>query len=266
MANPAPALQLNNVTKVFRAKMRLPDNLISTSTEVVALRQVSFHVGQGEIVGLIGANGAGKTTLLKTMSGALTPSSGEVTSLSKPKLISGKGLRLPNLSISENVRLVLAAHGRTSREAKKEARELLELAELDDHSPLPYRTLSTGSRRRLDFFLAMVSEPGILLLDEVLALADRRFQRNAADILRSRMEGAQCAVISSNSMKTITQSCSRAILLQDGKLVFDGSVKDAVAHYEEQKRLTALRYKHAQKPEHRGWRPSQPVPSPTSAD
>jgi len=173
------ALLLKDVSKVFKARKRYPGKLFSTPTEVVGLRNVNLRVGRGEAVGLIGENGSGKTTLLKIMSGALTPSSGKVMAPFKPRLISLSGLQLPNLSVLENTELMLRAHGRDAREATREALELIELAELGEKTYLPYNTLSTGMRARLGFFLATINQPEVLLMDEMLSVADGRFRAKA---------------------------------------------------------------------------------------
>jgi ABC-type polysaccharide/polyol phosphate transport system ATPase subunit len=171
------------------------------------------------------------------MSGALTPTSGKVMAPFRPRLISLNGLQLPNLSVLENTELMLRAHGRGPKEARAEAFDLIALAELTDKTYLPYNTLSTGMRARLGFFLATINQPEILLMDEMLSVADKRFQDTAARILNTMISSAQGVVISSHSMKTIIANCSRAIVLSGGQKIFDGSVEEAVAHYKEMKRL-----------------------------
>lgn len=235
MANDSPALLIEDVTKIFKARKRDPRKLFSNRTEVVALHDVSIRVAHGETVGLIGENGSGKTTLLKIMSGALNPTSGKVLAPFRPRLISLSGLQLPNLTVLENTVLMLRAHERTAKEATEEALELIAEAELGEKTYLPYNTLSTGMRARLGFFLATINQPEVLLMDEMLSVADKRFQEKAQRIIRTMVKRAHAVVISSHSMNTITNNCSRAVVLHKGKAVFVGPSDDAVAFYSEVK-------------------------------
>jgi teichoic acid transport system ATP-binding protein len=225
------ALLLKDVSKVFKARKRYPGKLFSTPTEVVGLKDVNLRIGRGESVGLIGENGSGKTTLLKIMSGALTPSSGKVMAPFRPRLISLSGLQLPNLSVLENTELMLRAHGRDAKQATREALELIEIAELEEKTYLPYNTLSTGMRARLGFYLATINQPEVLLMDEMLSVADGRFRATAHNIFRSMMERAHAVVVASHSMTTITENCTRTIVMHRGKSVFDGPSKEAVDFY-----------------------------------
>ena len=231
MTDTSAALLLKDVSKVFRARKRYPGKLFSTPTEVVGLKNVNLRVGRGEAVGLIGENGSGKTTLLKVMSGALMPSSGKVMAPFRPRLISLSGLQLPNLSVLENTELMLRAHGRDAREATQEALELIELAELEEKTYLPYNTLSTGMRARLGFYLATINQPEVLLMDEMLSVADGRFKETARQILHTMIQRAHGVVIASHSMSTIVDNCTRTIVLHKGESVFDGPSKDAVDFY-----------------------------------
>ena len=231
MTDASAALILKDVSKVFKARKRYPGKLFSTATEVVGLKNVNLRVGRGEVVGVIGANGAGKTTLLKIMSGVLTPSSGKVMAPFKPRLISLSGLQLPNLSVLENTELMLRAHGRNAREATQEALELIKLAELEEKTYLPYSTLSTGTRARLSFYLATINQPEVLLMDEVLSVADDRFRATAEKIMQATMQQAHGVIIASHSMTTIANLCSRAIVMSAGEAVFEGPSREAIKFY-----------------------------------
>lgn len=231
MTDSSTALLLKDVSKVFKARKRYPGKLFSTPTEVVGLRNVNLRVGRGEAVGLIGDNGSGKTTLLKIMSGALIPSSGRVMAPFRPRLISLHGLQLPNLSVLENTELMLRAHGRDARAANREALELIALAELEEKTYLPYNTLSTGMRARLGFFLATINQPEVLLLDEILSVADSRFQQTAKKILRARIQRAHAVVIASHSMRTIREHCDTAIVMDKGNVVFEGPIGEAIGFF-----------------------------------
>ena len=231
MTDSPTALLIRDVSKIFKARKRYAGRLFSTPIEVTALRNVSIRVGRGEAVGLIGENGSGKTTLLKIMSGALIPTSGKVMAPFKPRLISLRGLQLPNLSLLENTELMLRAHGRTSREATHEALELIELAELAEKTYLPYYTLSTGMRARLGFYLATINQPEVLLMDEMLSVTDRRFQESAQARLRHMIGNAQGVVIASHSQKVISTICDRVVVLKNGEIVFESGPDEALDYY-----------------------------------
>lgn len=235
MADHTDALVVENATKIYTARKRYPGKIFSAASEVVGVRNVNLRVAHGESVGLIGENGSGKTTLLKLMSGALSPTYGKVMAPFRPRLISLAGLQLPNLSVLENTELMLRAHGRSAKEAGAEALDLIELAELGDKTHLPYNTLSTGMRARIGFFLATINQPEVLLMDEMLSVADKRFQEKAQQIIQAMMQRAHGVVISSHSMSTITDNCARSVVLHKGRVVFDGPSPDAVSFYSEVK-------------------------------
>ena len=238
MTDASAALLLKDVSKVFKTRKRYPGKLFSTPTEVVGLKNVNLRVGRGEAVGLIGENGSGKTTLLKVMSGALTPSSGKIMAPFRPRLISLSGLQLPNLSVLENTELMLRAHGRRAKEATTEALELIEEAELKEKTYLPYSTLSTGMRARLGFFLATINHPEVLLMDEMLSVADKNFQQSAKTRLRAMIKNAQGVVIASHSRKVISTMCDRAVVLRHGEVAFEGRPDEASSFYDSLARIS----------------------------
>jgi ABC-type polysaccharide/polyol phosphate transport system ATPase subunit len=232
MTETPPVLLLEDLTKVFKVRQRRPGKLFSTRTEIVGVNNVSLRIERGEVVGLLGENGSGKSTLLKLMSGALAPTSGKVMAPFRPRLISLNGLQLPNLSVLENAELMLRAHGRGAKEARAEAFDLIAVAELTQKAFLPYNTLSTGMKARLGFFLATINQPEIVLMDELLSVADSRFRGLAEAMFRSTSQEAHAAVVSSHSMTTIMKMCTRAVVLEKGTKVFDGDVSGAIAAYE----------------------------------
>ena len=235
MSSSGSALVVKDVSKIFKVRKRYPGKLFSTPTEVLGIHNINLRVGPGDVVGLIGANGSGKSTLLKIMSGALQPTSGKVMAPFRPRLISLTGLRLPNLSVLENTELMLRAHGRGKDETRLEALELIDQADLSDKTFLPYDTLSTGMKARLGFFLATINQPEILLMDEMLSVADKRFQDKARNIISTMMTKAQGVVIASHSHRTIEENCNTSIVLHKGSVVFSGATSDALDFYSEVK-------------------------------
>ena len=231
MFDSGSTLIVKDVTKIFKARKRYPGKLFSTPTEVLGLHDISLRVSPGEVVGLIGANGSGKTTLLKIMSGALRPTTGKVMAAYRPRLISLTGLQLPNLSVLENTELMLRAHGHGKDETRLKALELIDEAELIEKAYLPYNTLSTGMRARLGFFLSTINQPEILLMDEMLSVADKGFQEKARTIISSMMSKARGVVMSSHSMDIIRENCHTTVVLDRGVVAFIGSPEEAFQEY-----------------------------------
>ena len=244
MSDSGSALLVKDVTKIFSTRTRYPGKFFSARTDVLGLHNINLRISPGEIVGLIGGNGSGKTTLLKVMSGALQATSGKVMSAYRPRLISLSGLQLPNLSVLENTELMLRAHGRGKTESRSEALDLIELAELGDKTYLPYNTLSTGMRARLGFFLATINQPEILLMDELLSVADSKFQELSHEIINTMIASAKAVVIASHSMQTISTVCNSAVVMDRGTVAFQGTPSSAIAFYESEVLDSPSRMRH----------------------
>lgn len=232
MANPQPtAVLVSEVSKTYQTFTRSPGQMFPRPTKVLALRNVSFSIARGDTVGLLGHNGSGKSTLLRILAGVLAPSKGAVTAEQPPRLLGLGGLQLPDLSLLENAQLMLRAHGHTATEAKNLAQTLVSDAGLEEKASLPYKTLSTGMKARFSFVLTIVNQPKILLLDEMLSVGDEQLQK----IYRNWVDGLKAAtrtvVIASHNMSTIEAMCSRAIVIVDGEVGFDGPVGQAISFH-----------------------------------
>jgi ABC-type polysaccharide/polyol phosphate transport system ATPase subunit len=126
---------------------------------------------------------------------------------------------------------MLRAHGRGYAEARLEALDLIALAELTDKTYLPYNSLSTGMRARLGFFLATINQPEILLMDEMLSVADTKFKARAEETVSRLMSRAHAVVMASHSASTIRETCHAAVVLEKGSVIFSGSPADALDLY-----------------------------------
>ncbi|CAA9356505.1 MAG: ABC transporter, ATP-binding protein [uncultured Nocardioidaceae bacterium] len=198
-----------------------------------ALRDVSFEVQQGQVVGLVGANGAGKSTLLKVLSRITEPSSGRALVRGRvgSLLEVGTGFH-PELTGRENIYLNGAILGMRRHEIDRRMDEIVAFAEVDRFLSTPVKHYSDGMYLRLAFAVAAHLEPDILLVDEVLAVGDARFQRKClgkiSDI--ADRDGRTVLVVSHN-MGAIQRLCERSLLLEGGRLVKAGPTRDIVAHY-----------------------------------
>ena len=222
------AVAVSKVSKTYRTTVRLPGRLIPQSSEVSALRNVSFTIWQGDTVGLLGRNGSGKSTLLQVLAGVLAPTVGEVFVEQRPRLLGLRGLNLPDLSLLENAELILRANGYSAKESKTFARDLVRDADLTEKAFMPYKTLSTGMKARLSFLLTIVNNPRILLIDEMLSVGDQLLDNAYQSWIDALQASDRSVVIASHNMSTIKRMCSRAIVLVRGEIGFEGPVEDAI--------------------------------------
>ena len=201
--------------------------------EFWALKNVSFEVKQGEVLGIIGRNGAGKSTLLKILSHITEPTEGRV--LLRGRIASllevGTGFH-PELTGRENIFLNGAILGMTEREIRKKFDEIVAFAEVEKFLDTPVKHFSSGMYVRLAFAVAAHLEPEILVVDEVLAVGDAEFQKKCLGKMGevSRQEGRTVLFVSHN-LAAIAELTDRALLLTSGSVAVDGTVADALSTY-----------------------------------
>ena len=201
-------------------------------SEFWALKDVSFSVALGEIVGIIGSNGAGKSTLLKILSRVTQPSTGEIRIRGRVAslLEVGSGFH-PELTGRENIYLNAAILGMSKAEAESKFDEIVAFAEVDKFLDTPVKRYSSGMYVRLAFAVAAHLEPEVLIVDEVLAVGDHEFQKKCLGKMDSVARAGRTVLFVSHSMESVTRLCSRAILLEDGRIGRDGGANDVVRAY-----------------------------------
>ena len=229
-------IDVDNVSMEFKKPQEKVDNLkeycikwvkreLKPKTKFKALDNVSFSVHKGERVGIIGFNGAGKSTILKILSGVLKPTAGEIHTYGTvaPLLELGAGFD-HNYSGRENVFLngAILGYSRDFLESKYD--EILEFSELEDFIDIPIKNYSSGMIAKLGFSVATIVEPDVLILDEVLSVGDVKFQKKSGDKLKSMMGSGVTVLLVSHATDNIRELCTRAIWLDQGKLVMDGDV------------------------------------------
>jgi lipopolysaccharide transport system ATP-binding protein len=202
-------------------------------SEFWALRNVSFVVGHGETVGLIGHNGAGKTTLLKLINGLIKPSTGRIAVHGSVRaLIALDAGFNPVLTGRENVKVASAVLGMSQREAAQRLEEIVEFAEIDEFIDAPIRTYSSGMLARLGFSIAVHTRPDILLVDEVLAVGDLNFAIKCyRKINEFRNNGGSIVLVSHNAY-TIRSNCDRVVWIEHGGVQQIGATEDVCDAYE----------------------------------
>jgi lipopolysaccharide transport system ATP-binding protein len=223
------------VERIVRAPGRLMRGQRVRSTtieEFWALRDVSFDIQQGEVVGIIGRNGAGKSTLLKILSRITEPTEGRVRLRGRVAslLEVGTGFH-PELTGRENVFLNGAILGMGRQEIRRKFDEIVAFADIEKFLDTPVKRYSSGMYVRLAFAVAAHLEPEILIIDEVLAVGDAAFQKKCLGKMGEVAKGGRTVLFVSHNMATLTALCTRAVMLRGGQKVTDGPVEQVVQHY-----------------------------------
>src|SRR5512140_514392 len=202
--------------------------------EFWALRHVTFAVAAGESVGLIGHNGSGKSTLLKMAAGVLRPKEGtvRVDGRISPMIELAAGFD-PDLTGRDNIFLNGALMGHSRKEMAGKLDRIIEFSELGDFIDQPAKNYSSGMYARLGFAIAADVDPEILIIDEILAVGDERFQAKCMERIRAIRAGGCTIVYVSHAMDSVRELCDRVIVLHHGALVFDGPPGPAIERYRE---------------------------------
>jgi lipopolysaccharide transport system ATP-binding protein len=200
--------------------------------EIWALRDVSFDVAEGEVLGVIGRNGAGKSTLLKVLTRITTPTSGRASIRGRVSslLEVGTGFH-PELTGRENVFLNGAVLGMKRREIVRKLPDIMEFSGIEQFMDTPVKRYSSGMYVRLAFSVAAHLEPEIMLVDEVLAVGDAEFQRRCLGRMEEIGGTGRTVLFVSHNMQAVAQLCDRVILMDGGEVVLDGPSTEVVAHY-----------------------------------
>lgn len=239
-----PAVKVDNVSVLFNLNKEKVDNLkeyfiklITRKlhfTEFWALQDISFTIEKGERMGVLGFNGAGKSTLLKVIAGVLKPTKGSVSvsGVIAPMLELGAGFDM-NYSGKENIFLYGATMGYSRKFIEKKYDEIVAFSELADFIDVPVKNYSSGMRARLGFAIATAVEPEVLILDEVLSVGDAKFRQKSEAKIRSMFDKGVTVLFVSHSTDQIRRLCTRAIILDHGKLIASGDVQSVCAKYDE---------------------------------
>ena len=236
------AIELDKVSVRFR----LPVERVSTLQETVirwlqrrmryadlwALRDVSLHVEQGEVVGIIGRNGAGKSTLLRVIAGVIKPTAGMVATNGRlvPLIDLSAGFDM-ELTGRENIFLNGALYGLSRAEMDRKVENIIDFAEIPGFVDAPMRTYSSGMIVRLGFAIAAEMDPELLLVDEVLAVGDEGFQEKCTERFEELRDDGATVVIVSHSVDLVQSLCSRVVWLESGVIMDTGPAGQVSIHY-----------------------------------
>lgn len=215
-----------------------------TSDYVWALQDINFEVERGEVLGIIGKNGAGKSTLLKILSKVTAPTTGSIKCGGRiaSLLEVGTGFN-GEMTGRENIFLNGAILGMTKKEIASKLDEIIEFSGCERYIDTPVKRYSSGMTVRLAFAVAAFLEPEILVIDEVLAVGDAEFQKKAIGKMQDISKGqGRTVLFVSHNMAAVRSLCTRGIVLENGKVVFDGKTDDALNAYLSQSILNSSEY------------------------
>lgn len=197
-----------------------------------ALKDVSFKVNKGEVIGLVGSNGAGKSTLLKVVSGVMKPSKGKVIvkGVISPMIELGAGFDA-ELTARENIYLNGAVLGYSKKFIDAKFNEIVEFSELEEFLDVPVKNFSSGMTAKLAFSIATVVDPEILIVDEILSVGDIKFQEKSKNKMMELIKGGTTVLYVSHSLESIKDLCTRVIWLEHGEIVKIGNTEEICDEY-----------------------------------
>jgi len=237
-----PIIEVNNVSMRFRMAN---DNIGSIKeylvqllkrrlkySEFEALKTVSFEVGKGEVVGLIGHNGAGKSTMLKIISRIMKPTEGNVVVRGNvvPMLELGSGFD-HDMTGRENIFLNGAILGYSEEFLKSKIQEIIDFSELAAFIDIPIRNYSSGMLARLAFSVASAVNPEILIVDEILGVGDADFQQKSQNRMMEMMGGGTTVLMVSHDINQIRQMCDRVVWIEKGQIIKVGKAEEICDEY-----------------------------------
>ncbi len=237
-------IEVNNVSRCFNLARERVDSLKEYIVrklkgnlhfdEFWALNDVSFKVKRGESIGLMGLNGSGKSTMLKIIAGVLKPTSGSVNVMGSvaPLIELGAGFD-SDLTARENIFLNGALLGHSREVMSGFYDEIVNFAELHDFMDVPVKNFSSGMTSRLAFSIATIGNPDILIVDEVLAVGDSKFQQKCIDRIQDMMSRGTTVLFVSHSIDQVKLVCNKVVWLEHGKLKAYGDTMEICEQYEE---------------------------------
>lgn len=201
------------------------------STEIHAVRGVSFVAHHGESIGIVGINGSGKSTLLQGLAGLLSPSQGSVYISGIPSLLGVSAVLMRKLTGERNIMIGGLALGLTPKEVEERFDEIVEFAGIGDFVYLPMTTYSAGMAARLRFAISTASTPDVLMIDEALATGDAAFRDRSRERIDEIRQDAGTVFVVSHSLASIKAMCSRVIWIDQGKIRMDGPTDEVTGAY-----------------------------------
>lgn len=233
---------VKNVSKQFRIGFKKQQSTLARlfllfsgkeqKKTIEAIKNISFEVNSGEVLGIIGSNGSGKSTLLRIIAGIYKQNSGEISLNGRVASFIGLcGALKQRLTMRENIFLVGSFFRMSQKEIKHKFDSIVKFSELQDFTNTKIYQFSEGMKTRLAFSIAAHCNPEILLLDEVFEVGDEEFRKKSGRKIRDMIKSGASAILVSHSMDNIEKNCSRTILLRHGEIAEFGESKKVIAKY-----------------------------------
>lgn len=236
------AIKVNDVSMMFNLSSEKVDSIKEYVVQLMrhqlhykefwALQHISFELEKGDSLGILGLNGSGKSTLLKIIAGVLKPTKGNVETCGSvaPLIELGAGFD-SNLSARENIHLNGAILGYDRKYMNKRFDEIIDFAELHDFVDTAVKNYSSGMVARLGFAIATMNAPDILIIDEILAVGDYKFQQKSFQRMQEMINSGVTVVFVSHSIEQVRQICKKAVLLDHGQMVAIGHAQEVCDLY-----------------------------------
>ncbi|MBQ4617841.1 MAG: ABC transporter ATP-binding protein [Clostridia bacterium] len=243
--NPNNAVELKNIEMHFNMSKEKVDSIKEyflrfvtrklLYEDFVALNDVSIDIPKGDVFGILGLNGSGKSTMLKVISGILTPTKGTVETAGTiaPLIELGAGFDL-DLTARENIYLNGSVLGYSKKFMDEKFQDIVDFSEMQDFLDTPMKNYSSGMVARIGFAIATITKPDILIVDEILAVGDFRFQQKCEDRINAMINDDTTVIIVSHSIEQIERLCKHCAWLEKGKLRMIGPCQDVCDAYKNQ--------------------------------
>ena len=232
-------IKISNLVKEYKMYSNKKDRLLEAvlpgykkHSTFRAMDNLDLEIRKGEVLGILGKNGAGKSTLLKMITGVVSPTSGTLEVNGKISSLLELGAAFnPELTGYENIYQHGQVMGLTDKEIKEKEQEIIDFADIGEHLSQPVKTYSSGMFARLAFACAINVDPDILIVDEVLSVGDMAFQLKCFKKFEQFKNKGKTIIFVTHNINDVLTNCNRAIILENGKKTFDGTVKDGVNRY-----------------------------------
>ncbi len=254
--NKNTVVKVKNLTVSYRSYVERPTTLKESIINYVktkkfkyystfdALKNISFEVKKGEVLGIIGSNGAGKSTLLKTLMGTLPPRQGSIEIKGKVDSLIQLGAGFDSeLNAIENIYLNASLNKLSKKEIEKRVPEIIAFAELEEFVKTPIKYYSSGMNARLGFSVAIDKNPDVLLVDEVLAVGDERFKKKCDKVFERFLKEKKTIIMVTHNLSAIKSLAKKSILLSKGQIAFIGDTEEAIKRYQSKDYKIALKAK-----------------------
>lgn len=238
--DPSNAVEIRNIIKTFRIEVEDPDkkgNILNRNpTKIIenrVLDGITLDIKKGDVLGVLGRNGSGKSTFLSMIARIMEPDSGTIECSGKVASILELGMGFhPDMSGRENIYLKGEMYGFSRKEMNSKIEKIIEYSGISKYIDNPVRTYSSGMSGRLAFSIMMNVESDIMLVDEVLSVGDAAFKVKAKEHFKKLAKSGKTVIFVSHSVNDIADMCTRAIFIENGKIIRDGKAKDICAEYQ----------------------------------